>query len=90
MSHLTLTKPGGVRQTGGTYLKITDEAITEAQLEMTRRTGLYAEPACAAGWAGALEALSQGHIQANENVVIVSTGHGLKDLNGANRGRVLS
>ena len=43
-------------------------------------TGVFAEPAAAAGWAGAEAAARAGHIGSDSDVVVISTGSGLKDV----------
>lgn len=72
-----------VRQTGGAFLAVEDEAILEAMLPLARLGAVFAEPAGATAYAGLVQALSDGLIQADETVVVINTGSGLKDVNAA-------
>lgn len=69
-----------VRATDGAYVAVSDEAILQAIPQFARLTGVFAEPAAAAAYAGAQLARSTGLIHSNEQVVILSTGNGLKDV----------
>ncbi len=70
----------GVRKSGGTVLAVEDAAILDALRSMPRLSGVFGEPAAAAAWAGVLEARSQGIISADESVLCMVTGNGLKDI----------
>jgi threonine synthase len=69
-----------VKQTEGAFVAVSDEAIVAAIPSFAQLTGVFAEPSCAAVYAGAKRALELGHIHADESVVFVSTGNGLKDV----------
>jgi threonine synthase len=69
-------------QTGGAYITVPDEAILKAIAELGR-VGIFAEPAGATAYAGMLKALSQGIIGAEDPVVVINTGSGLKDTRAA-------
>lgn len=69
-----------VRTTNGAYISVEDNRILQAIPHMARLTGVFAEPAAAAAFAGAQQAVERGLIQPHESVVIVSTGSGLKDV----------
>jgi threonine synthase len=71
------------QQTGGAYVTVSDEAILAAIPELARGSGVFAEPAAAAALAGLRAARERGHIMAGESVVLLITGHGLKDVRGA-------
>lgn len=73
------------RETNGAYVQVSDEKILEAIPLMARASGVFAEPAAAATWAGLLVAQEKGLIKEGENVVVISTGNGLKDTNNAQR-----
>ena len=73
------------RETNGAYVEVSDEKILEAIPLMARASGVFAEPAAAATWAGLLVAQEKGLIKEGENVVAISTGNGLKDINNAQR-----
>jgi len=67
-----------LKQHHGRALKVTDQEILEGQRELAAYAGLFAEPAAAAAYAGFLKAKDQ--IAPGDHIVILSTGHGLKDL----------
>ncbi len=69
-----------VRETGGAFLAVEDEAILQAILPLARQVGVFAEPAGAAAYAGLLQALDQGLVRPDETVVVLVTGSGLKDV----------
>ena len=46
----------------------------------TRTAGVFAEPAAAAPWAAAKRLARDGRISADETVVLLITGSGLKDV----------
>jgi len=68
-----------VRESGGLFVDVTDDEILEAQRLLARREGLAVEPASAASLAGLLRLVRDGIIDRGESVVLVLTGHGLKD-----------
>ncbi|MCB0076691.1 MAG: threonine synthase [Anaerolineales bacterium] len=69
-----------VRESNGAFLRVSDEAILAAIPELARQSGVFAEPAAAAAWAGARLALAQGRVARDERVVVLITGSGLKDV----------
>lgn len=74
-----------VTETGGAFIEVNDDQIFTALPEMARTSGVFGEPASATAWAGLKLASDRGLIKEGENVVLVSTGNGLKDTNGAIR-----
>ncbi len=74
-----------VRESGGAYVSVSDEAIIAAIPELARHTGVFAEPAAAATLAGLRQAQLEGAIGPNERVVLLVTGSGLKDIRSAMR-----
>lgn len=72
-----------VRESGGAFVKVPDDAILVAAKELAAATGVFAEPTGAAALAGILDAREKGLIGAKEKVLHVVTGHGLKDVRGA-------
>jgi threonine synthase len=68
----------GIRETGGTATAVSDEKITEAQRDLAGE-GVGVEPASAASIAGLRKLRSEGVIDADEQVVCLTTGHLLKD-----------
>lgn len=69
-----------VRETGGAFVAVSDEAIIQSIPALARLTGVFAEPAAAAAYAGAKAAVAQGHISPDERVALLLTGSGLKDV----------
>ncbi len=74
-----------VRETGGAFLTVTDEEILAAMRTLAQETGTFAEPAAAAAFAGLEKAAREGWIGAEEIVVVMITGSGLKDIPSAMR-----
>jgi len=68
-----------VRESGGVMVSVTDEEILKAQKQLARTYGIGVEPASAASFAGYLKLLEEGAIQNENKVVLVGTGHALKD-----------
>jgi len=68
-----------IRSTGGLAESVTDEEITEAQLDLARMEGIGVEPASAASIAGLKKLVEQGAIERDERIVCITTGHLLKD-----------
>ena len=79
-----------VQKSGGAFLTVSDEEILAAIPALARATGVFAEPASAASYAGLLRALEKGLLKTGETVVIINTGHGLKDIASAQKGVALS
>ena len=74
-----------VRATGGGGVIVSDAAIVTAIARLAAATGVFAEPAAAAVFAGLEAALEQGLIGRDERVVLLVTGSGLKDVPAAAR-----
>lgn len=70
------------RQTGGTYLLVSDTEILQAMAELGR-VGIFAEPAGATAYAGLVKAVGEGLIGPEDVVVVINTGNGLKDVRAA-------
>lgn len=69
-----------VTETDGAYLSVTDNEILEAIPALARGSGVFAEPAGATAYAGLVKAVNQGLISADERIVVLNTGNGLKDV----------
>jgi threonine synthase len=69
-----------VRETGGAFVRVDDEAILAAIPTLAQGCGVFAEPAAAAAYAGLVEAVEQGLVSAGDRVVVLATGSGLKDV----------
>ena len=74
-----------VRDSGGTFVEVTDADITTAAVELASLGGVFAEPAGVAGIAGIARARAEGILSGTEKVVHVATGNGLKDAAAARR-----
>lgn len=69
-----------VRETGGAFVAVPDGAIIASIPALARLTGVFAEPAAAASYAGCRRAVEMGYIGADERVLLLVTGSGLKDV----------
>jgi threonine synthase len=72
----------GIRETGGTAVAVSDEAITEAQRDLAEE-GVGVEPASAASVAGLRKLREYGDVSADEDVDCLTTGNLLKDPDAA-------
>lgn len=64
-----------IRESGGEAIRISDEEALSAR-DMLARNGIFVEPSGAVAYAGAMKKKLEG------TVVVVATGHGLKDMYG--------
>jgi len=69
-----------VRETGGAFVTVSDEEILAAIPALARGSGVFAEPAGAAAWAGLVRAAGAGLVGPSDRVVVIATGSGLKDV----------
>ena len=69
-----------VTETGGAYLRVSDEEILAAIPTLARGSGVFAEPAGAAPYAGLVNAVERGMVGTDDRVVLLATGSGLKDV----------
>jgi threonine synthase len=67
-----------VRETGGSFVAVSDESMLEAIQTLAATSGILAEPAGAAGFAGLQSALVAGLVERDEVIVAHVTGTGLK------------
>ena len=74
-----------VRDTAGSYVVVSDQAILSALVGLARDGCVFAEPAAAAAYAGLLQQAAAGDVQPDEQVVVLVTGNGLKDVAAAER-----
>jgi threonine synthase len=70
------------RQTGGSYVLVSDAEILAAIAELGR-VGIFAEPAGATAYAGLGRAIANGLIAGDDPVLVINTGSGLKDVRAA-------
>ncbi|MCL1940488.1 MAG: threonine synthase [Synergistaceae bacterium] len=74
-----------VSRSGGEFLTVSDADITSAIPELARGSGVFAEPAGAAAFAGFRRMARDGKLKNSERVAVVVTGNGLKDIEGAQK-----
>ena len=72
-----------VIQSGGEPVTVSDQEILAAIPELARVTGVFAEPAAAAPWAGLKQLVLKQRVARDELVVCIVSGSGLKDINSA-------
>jgi len=65
--------------TNGYGVVVSDQEIIEAMKMLASLEGIFAEPSGAAGLAGLIKALKDGRVDRDETIVVLVTGHGLKD-----------
>jgi threonine synthase len=70
------------RDTGGSYVVVSDQEIL-AGITALGKVGIFAEPAGATSHAGVVKALDLGLIGADDPVLVINTGSGLKDVKAA-------
>jgi threonine synthase len=69
-----------IQKYGGETITVSDNEIIEASVILSKSTGIFAEPAAAASFAGLLSFHQVGKIADNTDNVVLLTGSGLKDL----------
>ncbi len=72
-----------LKQHGGKCITVSDAQILSAQKKLSETTGLFAEPAAAASFAGFLKVRDE--IPRDATVVLLITGTGLKDIDAASQ-----
>jgi len=71
-----------VKETGGTYVNVSDEEILKSIAELGR-VGIFAEPAGATAYAGLVKAVAIGLVGGADPILVLNTGSGLKDIRAA-------
>jgi threonine synthase len=69
-----------VVNTDGFSLAVTDEEMLDAQALLASTTGVFAEPSAAAVVAGLKKIRQDEKLQRDDQIVLLITGHGLKDI----------
>jgi threonine synthase len=69
-----------IRESGGAFVLVEDDAILQAILPLARLGGVFAEPAGATAFAGLRQAQCDGLVEPGETIVVINTGSGLKDV----------
>ena len=72
-----------VTETNGAYVCVTDDEILAAIPVLARGAGVFAEPAGATAYAGLIKAVADGLVSADDSIVVLNTGNGLKDVKSA-------
>ena len=72
-----------LKEFNGKCITVTDSEILNAQFELAKTSGLFVEPAAATAYAGLLA--DRNEISEKESIVILATGHGLKDTESAEK-----
>lgn len=72
---------GFISKYSGQTATVTDDDILKASAMLARNTGIFAEPAAAAAFAGFLDHHTRNLIPKGSTNVVLITGSGLKDLN---------
>ena len=69
-----------LRESRGLALKVSDQEIRKAMLNVAKRDGLLVEPSSATAFAAIPKLLDTGTIDRKDSVVVIATGSGLKSL----------
>ncbi len=69
-----------VLESGGFSVTVSDGEIMEGQKLLARTTGIFAEPSCSATIAALKKLSATGQLKHKEQIVLMITGHGLKDI----------
>lgn len=72
-----------VRESGGQFVAVTDNEILAAMSTLAKKVGVFAEPAGATALAGLKKLADSSTCGTNDRVVVMITGNGLKDVEGA-------
>src|SRR5271157_3933976 len=67
-----------VRQSGGTAIAVSDDALMEAGVRLAAEEGIYAAPEGAACVAALEKLLASGFLKSTDRIVLYNTGSGLK------------
>lgn len=69
-----------IKNFGGESISVSDEEIIEASKSLAKNTGIFAEPAAAASFAGMLAYKKKNKIPEGSKNIVLLTGSGLKDI----------
>ncbi|MFH1735895.1 MAG: threonine synthase [bacterium] len=72
-----------VHESGGFSLTVNENDILAGQSLLARRTGIFAEPSAAATVAALAKIRDTKSVDADDQIVLLVTGHGLKDVRSA-------
>jgi threonine synthase len=74
-----------LRESGGCALSLTDDEILQAQQQIARQESIFVEPSGAIPVGALIPLLTSGRVRADESIVCLATGNGLKDPKAALR-----
>jgi threonine synthase len=74
-----------IETTNGAAFALTHDEVARAQELLAETEGIYTEPQSAMGLAGLIRAVEAARVAKDDGVVVILTGHGLKDRDGAAR-----
>lgn len=74
-----------VKSSNGDMINVSDQEILTMIKTLGSTTGIFGEPAGVTGLAGIKEAVKKGIIKSDQNVAVVITGNGLKDIDNARK-----
>lgn len=77
------TAASDLKRVGGDIILVSDEEILNAQRYLSEKTGIFCEPSSAATFAGFIN--MKNDIQKYSHIVLILTGHGLKDIDNAQK-----
>ncbi len=69
-----------ITETGGAFIRVSDAEILAAIPALARGSGVFAEPAGAAAFAGLTRSVNEKLLSPDERIVVLNTGNGLKDV----------
>src|ERR1017187_4665339 len=75
-----------ILESGGFSITVSDDEILAGQRTLAAKTGVFAEPACSAVVAALKKMHGSRRLGYKEQIVLLITGHGLKDVEAAMRG----
>lgn len=70
-----------IKLSSGKSIRVSDDEIRSAQRELASQSGVFAEPSSSSTLAGMQKAIVNGWIKPDQSVLLLVTGHGLKDIN---------
>ena len=72
-----------VSQSNGAFIQVSDQEILAAIPQLAQGSGIFAEPAAAATYAGLQKAAQTGLVGKDDRAALIITGNGLKDVKSA-------
>ena len=72
-----------VSQSNGAFIQVSDQEILAAIPQLAQGSGIFAEPAAAAAYAGLQKAAQTDLVGKEDHIALIITGNGLKDVKSA-------